>query len=57
MYCVCLGVVCVLIPLGGIALAGALFLSGSTKTVLGATSLAGIHHYVPRELRGRMMTI
>jgi hypothetical protein len=42
---------------GGLALACALFLAGCMKTALVSTAVAGIHHYAPQRMRGRLMTI
>jgi MFS family permease len=56
-YTVSIAAVCALTPLGGLAMASALFLVGCSMTALVSTSVAGIPHYAPRQLRGRLMTI
>jgi hypothetical protein len=56
-YTLAIVAVCSTTLYGGLALAMALFLVGCTKTALVSTAVAGIHHYAPRRLRGRLMTI
>lgn len=57
VYVAAIAAACVFMPLGAVAIAGALFLSGCAKTMLTASAVAGIRDYTPSELRGRLMTI
>jgi hypothetical protein len=56
-YTLAIAAVCSMTLFGGLALACALFLAGCTKTALVSTAVAGIHHYAPQRMRGRLMTI
>ena len=56
-YALAIVAVCGFTPFGGLALAAALFVVGCSKTALVSTAVAGLHHYAPRQMRGRLMTI